>query len=111
MTYALNDAGYTIRNIRLTGGHAASPLLIQLYADAAGVSVSLPEQPDGVLVGTASVAAAGCRLYPSVTAAAAEMTRIGRTVQPAPAARDFFDQRYRAFLLMHEHRRALSRLI
>jgi hypothetical protein len=36
------------------------------------------------------------------------MTRIGRTVQPAPAARDFFDRRYRAFLMMHEHRRALS---
>jgi FGGY-family pentulose kinase len=107
---ALNDAGYTIANIRLTGGHAASPLLVQLYADAAGVAVSLPEQPDGVLLGTACVAAAGCGLYSSVTAAAAAMARIGRTVQPTPAARDFFDQRYRAFLLMHEHRRALSRL-
>ena len=108
---ALNDAGYGIRTIRLTGGHAASPLLVQLYADAADVSVSLPEQPDGVLLGTACVAAAGCGLYPSVTAAAAAMTRIGRTVQPAPAARDFFGRRYRAFLLMHEHRRALSRLV
>ena len=86
---ALNDAGYAIRTIRLTGGHAASPLLVQLYADASDVSVSLPEQPDGVLLGTACVAAAGCGLYPSVTAAAAAMTRIGRTVQPAPAARDF----------------------
>jgi FGGY-family pentulose kinase len=107
---ALNDAGYAIDQIRLTGGHAASPLLIQLYADAAGVAVSLPEQPDGVLLGTACIAAAGSELYPSVTAAAAAMSRIGRTVQPASAARDFFDRRYRAFLLMHEHRRALSRL-
>jgi ribulose kinase len=72
--------------------------------------VSLPEQPDGVLSGTACVAAAGCGLYPSLTAAAAAMTRIGRTVQPTPASRDFFDRRYRAFLLMHEHRQALSRL-
>jgi hypothetical protein len=39
------------------------------------------------------------------------MTRIGRTVQPAPAARDFFDRRYRAFLMMHEHRRALSQFV
>jgi hypothetical protein len=38
------------------------------------------------------------------------MTRIGRTVQPTPASRDLFDRRYRVFLLMHEHRRALSRL-
>ncbi|WP_319797481.1 FGGY-family carbohydrate kinase [Nitrobacter sp.] len=107
---ALNDAGYAIDQIRLTGGHAASPLLVQLYADAAGVSVSLPEQPDGVLSGTACAAAAGCGLYPSLTAAAAEMTRIGRTVQPVPSVRDFFDRRYRAFLLMHEQRQALSRL-
>ena len=107
---ALNDAGYAIDQIRLTGGHAASPLLVQLYADATAVSVSLPEQPDGVLSGTACVAAAGCGLYSSLAAAAAEMTRVGRTVQPAPSARDFFDRRYRAFLLMHEHRRALSRL-
>ena len=107
---ALNDAGYAIAQIRLTGGHVASPLLVQLYADATGVPISLPEQPDGVLLGTACAAAAGCGLYPSVTAAAAAMTRIGRTVQPVPAAREFFDRRYRAFLLMHEHRRALSRL-
>jgi hypothetical protein len=39
------------------------------------------------------------------------MIRIGRTVQPAPAARDFFDRRYRAFLMMHEHRRALSQFV
>jgi ribulose kinase len=86
---ALNDAGYAIAHIRLTEGHAASPLLVQLYADATDVAVPLPEQPDGVLSRTACVAAVGCGLYPSVTAAAA-MTRIGRTVRSQPLRRAIF---------------------
>jgi FGGY-family pentulose kinase len=105
---ALNRNGYRISHLHLTGGHAASPFLVQLYADAGNLSVVLPEQSDGVLLGTACVAAAACGLHASVCDAAGGMVRSGRTVRPNPALRDFFDHRYRAFLLMHAQRAVLT---
>ena len=105
---ALNQRGYRISHLHLTGGHAASPFLVQLYADAGNLSVVLPEQSDGVLLGTACVAAAASGLHPSVSDAARSMVRNGRTIRPNPALRGFFDHRYRAFLLMHEQRAALT---
>jgi hypothetical protein len=36
--------------------------------------------------------------------------RDGRTVRPNPLTREFFDRRYRAFLLMHRQRVALASL-
>jgi len=107
---ALNERGYGISHLHLTGGHAASPFLVQLYADAANVSLVLPEQPDGVLLGTACVAAAACGLHASVSDAAHNMVRDGLTISPNPSVREFFDQRYRAFLLMHRQRVALANL-
>ena len=105
---ALNNGGYAISHLHLTGGHAASSFLTQLYANATNVNVMLPEQPDGVLLGTACIAAAACGLYPSVGAAARNMVRGGRTVSPDPTMREFFDRRYHTFLLMHRHRTAIS---
>jgi FGGY-family pentulose kinase len=105
---ALNQSGYRISHLHLTGGHAASPFLVQLYADAGNLTVVLPEQSEGVLLGTACVAAAACALHGSISDAAASMVRDGRTFHPNPASREFFNHRYRAFLLMHAQRAALT---
>lgn len=105
---ALDQGGYRISYLHLTGGHAASPFLVQLYADAGNLTVVLPEQSEGVLLGTACVAAAASGLHPSVGDAARSMVRDGRTIRPNPAVREFFDHRYRTFLVMHEQRAALT---
>jgi ribulose kinase len=47
-------------------------------------------------------------LHPSLAAAAAAMSRSARVREPDPARRAGFDRDYRAFLLMHEHRKALD---
>ena len=107
---AMNAAGYAIDRLHLTGGHAASELLVQLYADATGCEVVLPAEPDGVLLGTATVAAAASKLHPSLSASGQAMVRAGRAVRPQASRRDFFDRRYRAFLAMHEQARALRAL-
>jgi len=107
---ALDAEGYAIDTLHLTGGHVANPVLVELYADATGCTVVLPEEEDSVLLGTAAVAAAGAGLHPSVTAAAAAMARPGRTLSPAPQRRDHFARAYRRFLLMQEQRRAVAAL-
>jgi FGGY-family pentulose kinase len=104
---ALNDHGYAIRHLHLTGGHIANAQLVRLYADATGCVVELPEEEDSVLLGTAIVAAAAAGLHDSLATVAKAMARAGRSVVPSARTRGHFDGAYRKFLLMHEHQRAL----
>jgi ribulose kinase len=108
---ALNAQGYEITHLHLTGGHAASPLLVQLYADATGCRVVLPEEEDGVLLGTAIVAATAAGLYPTLLMASRAMARPGREVAPDPFVRAFYERRYQSFLAMHRHRQILHDLV
>jgi ribulose kinase len=71
----------------------------------------LGEEEDGVLLGTAMVAAVAAGRYPSLAAAAAAMGRPGRMVAPAAATRSHFDARYRAYIAMEEHSRTLEAIM
>jgi FGGY-family pentulose kinase len=106
---ALNDKGYRISHIHLTGGHIANPVLRRLYADATGRKLVLPEEPDSVLLGTAIVAAKASGLHDSLESAARAMSRVAEELQPDPNFKAEFDLRYRQFLMMHEQARALRR--
>ncbi|MGN6551565.1 MAG: FGGY-family carbohydrate kinase [Pararhizobium sp.] len=106
----LNEAGYEIDTLHVTGGHTKNPLLMELYADATGCSVITPATKDAVLLGTGMVAAAAAGLYPSLEAACTAMYRGGTRRRPDPAAAQRFARDYRVFLKMHEQRRTLDAL-
>ncbi len=108
---AMNEKGYSISHIHLTGGHVNDSLLLQLYADVTGCTVVMPEEEDGVLLGTAMVAAAAAGLFENLSDAARAFSRRGGEIHPSPGKRAYYDARYRAFLAMHEHRRALVRIM
>lgn len=105
----LDGHGYAIDTLHLTGGHVANPVLVRLYADATGCEVVLPEQEDGVLLGTAAAAAAAAGLHPSLKAAGRAMVRGGRVVRPDPAHRAFFDRRYALLLDLQQQEARLRR--
>lgn len=105
---ALNTKGYRIDSLHLTGGHVRNPLLVELYAEATGCRLVIPETEDAVLLGTAMAAATAAGLHPDLPAAAAAMAPRGRERLPDPAAAARFARDYRIFLLMHEHRQALD---
>ncbi|WP_340119487.1 FGGY-family carbohydrate kinase [Pelagibius sp. 7325] len=107
---ALNARGYGIDTLHVTGGHLKNPLLMELYADAAGCKVIEPAAEDAVLLGSGMVAATAAGFYPSLVAAAGGMQQGGRERRPNPAARPRFDRDYAVFLKMHEQRRELDDL-
>jgi len=76
------------------GGGTRSALWLQILADVAGLPLTLTDAPDAVAVGTAMCAAVGAGAYPNLRAAAAEMVRETRTVEPNPAARAVYDEGY-----------------
>ena len=49
----LNDGGFVIDTLHVTGGHTKNPLLMELYADAVGCTVVEPLADEAVLTGTA----------------------------------------------------------
>ena len=105
---ALNARGYGIDTLHVTGGHLKNPLLMELYADAAGCTVIEPAAEDAMLLGTGMVAATAAGIYPSLTEAAMAMRQGGRERAPDPKARPRFDMDYRIFLEMHAQRRRLD---
>ncbi len=107
---ALNDRGYAIDTMHVTGGHIKNPLLMELYADATGCTVVTSAAEDAVLLGTAMVAATAAGLYPNLPAACMAMKQGGYPRQPEPKARQRFDRDYRIFLEMHAQRKVLDAL-
>ena len=104
---ALNAKGYAIDKLHLTGGHAKSPLLVRIYADATGCEVLLPREADGVLLGTALLAATAAGHHASLLAAGQAMVHNSERVLPNPAARDTHRRGYAAFRRMLEQRQEL----
>lgn len=98
---ALNARGYAIDTLHLAGGHTANPVLLRLYADATSCRLVLPEG-DGILTGTACVAATAANLHPTLTASARAMSNPTRTLHPDPANRARFDTAYTRFLRLHD---------
>jgi FGGY-family pentulose kinase len=105
---ALNERGYGIDTLHVTGGHLKNPLLMELYADAAGCTVVEPATTDAVLLGSGMVAARAAGFYESLREAAEGMQQGGRRREPNPAARPRFDADYEVFLRMHTQRREID---
>lgn len=103
----MNHSGFAIDHLYLTGGHAANTLISQLYADAANCTLVLPQESDGVLLGTGVVAAVAAGLYASIEAAGRAMVRPGTVIRPDPARRNFLDRRYRTYLALQAQAAAL----
>ena len=108
---SLNEHGFVIETLHVTGGHTKNPLLMELYADATVCTVIVPQAEDAVLLGTAMVAATAAGWYPDLASSAVAMHRGGLSRSPDPRAKPQFDRDYRVFLRMHEQRRDLDALL
>ena len=81
---AMNEAGYRIETMFVTGGGAKNPLWLQEHADATGLTLVLPREPEAVLLGSAILAATAAGIYPSIYTAMQSMSAPGKIVTPNP---------------------------
>ncbi len=107
---ALRTAGAPVERLQATGGHARNPMLMALYATAAGVPVEAHDATDGVLLGAAMTAAVAAALHPDLAAAARTMRRSGREHRPDAAGAARLARDAEALALMRRHRAELARL-
>ena len=107
----MNAKGYDITHLHLTGGHAKSPLLVRIYANATGCEVLLPREADGVLLGSSLLAATAAGHHADLLAAGQAMVQTRECVLPDPAARAIHDRGYAAFRRMLEQRQELMNML
>jgi xylulokinase len=86
-----------VRNIRLGGGGARSPLWRQIQADVYGHPVEIVEAEEGAAYGAALLAAVGAGIWPSVDAACPAAVRVASRVIPQPAATAALNVSYSAY--------------
>jgi xylulokinase len=84
-------AGLPFRELRVTGGTAASRTWNQAKADVLGVEVAVPEVAEASVAGAAILAAAGIGLVADERAGIAALVRVAERLAPDPAARAVFD--------------------
>jgi len=86
-----------VKNIRLGGGGARSPLWRQIQADVYGHPVEIVEAEEGAAYGAALLAAVGAGIWPSVDAACSAAVRVVSRVIPQPAAVATLNVSYSAY--------------
>ena len=108
---ALNARGYRITHLHLTGGHAKSPLLVRLYANATACEVVLPREDDAVLLGTAQLAATAAGYFGDLLAAGQVMVHFSASVVPDPEAGTIHARGYAAFRQMLQQRQQVMDIL
>ncbi len=86
-----------VKNIRLGGGGARSPLWRQIQADVYGHPVEIVEAEEGAAYGGALLAAVGAGMWLSVDEACSAAVRVASRVIPQPAAVATLNVSYSAY--------------
>jgi xylulokinase len=95
------EMGVPVRNVRLGGGGARSPLWRQIQADVYGREVEILEAEEGAAYGAAMLAGVGSGVWSSVDAACSEVVKVAQRVAPQPAVLERMNASYAAFRRMY----------
>ncbi len=79
----LNDHGYRIDTILMTGGGTKNPVFLREHADVTGCRVVLAAEPEAVLLGAAMLGAVASGDFPDLLAAMDAMSGVGERIDPA----------------------------
>jgi xylulokinase len=95
------EMGVPVRNIRLGGGGARSPLWRQIQADVYGHEVEILEAEEGAAYGAAILAGVGAGLWSSVDTACNEIVKVAQCVAAQPTVIERLNSSYSAYRRMY----------
>ena len=98
----LNKKGHQIEEIHICGGGTKNPVWLREHADITGCEMVLTKEPEAVLLGSAILAAAASKTFPSVQEAMSTMSEIGYSVSARIEMKPYHDLKYRVFHEMYE---------
>jgi FGGY-family pentulose kinase len=104
---AMNETGYAIRKIHLTGGHIKNRLFIQEHADITGCEIVLSKEPEAVLLGTAILGAVASGEFSDIFEGMTSMCQAAKSICPNPSTAAFHQAKYEIFKEMYEFQRKM----
>lgn len=93
----MRDHGFRPGEAVVAGGPTKSELWMQMHADVSNIPVSIPQESEGPVLGSAMLAGVGAGVFPDIQAAADSMVHTERTIEPnaeAHEAYQFYVDRY-----------------
>jgi xylulokinase len=93
----MEEAGAPVRNLRVSGGPAASAFLNQLKADISGCEVLVPAARNAELLGNLCTGAAALGAYSSAGEAAAALVKIERVYHPDEKKAPLYEERFAGY--------------
>ena len=91
------DLGIDIKETKICGGGAKSPLWKKIMANVLNINVNVIESEEGPGLGGAMLAAVACGEYASVEEAAAKIVKVVDQVKPDPELAKKYDEKYAKF--------------
>ncbi len=94
----LRTAGAVIEKARMTGGGSHSHVWTQMFSDALGLPIEVPEGAEVAARGVAMAAGVGTGVYRDYADAVAKVVQVERAHQPNPQAAPAYQARYREYV-------------
>ncbi len=88
----MEEAGASVRELRITGRPSRSAVWNQIKADVTGRRILVPAAGDPDLAGDACLALYGLGEFASIAAAADSIAKMGAAFEPDPAATRVYDE-------------------
>jgi len=99
---AMNEKGYVIDQIYLSGGHLKNTFFIKEHADITGCAVVIPEEPEAVLLGGALLGAVAAGEFADIHSGMKAMCRSGAVIRPDQTTRRFHERKFEIFKDMYD---------
>jgi xylulokinase len=97
ITTQMQLAGMELRELRVVGGGAKSPLWNQIKADVTGLQVNVPEITETTALGAAFLALVGIGAYSSLTEVSEHIVKIRQRTEPDPATASMYTEAYERY--------------
>jgi xylulokinase len=99
----LKEVQVTVDHLVAVGGGSKSRIWREIKADILQIPVSVLTIKEAGTLGSAILCAAAAGLYGGIEEAAETMSRIGETIDPNPAYRDFYAEKFELYRKLHDH--------
>jgi xylulokinase len=97
ITTQMQVAGIELRELRIVGGGAKSPLWNQIKADVTGLQVNVPEITETTALGAAFLALVGIGAYTSLTEASDDIVKIREHTEPDAVTAALYTEAYERY--------------
>ena len=98
---AMNDCGYAIDTLFVTGGGTKNPIWLREHANASGLNLVLPREPEAVLLGAAILAARASGAYGSIPDAMQAMSHSGEAIRPEVSSAAYHSRKFQVFRALY----------